>query len=93
VTEGYAYESCQFTPGFLKDLLGGRFSASEQERILRAIVLLDTNERHPSLRVHQLKRDLKGQWSASATDEIRITFRRLDEGRKQLISVSRHYGD
>jgi hypothetical protein len=56
-------------------------------------VLLDSDELHPSLRVHQLKRDKKDQWSASATDEIRIPFLRLDGGRKQLVSVSSHYGD
>ena len=91
MSDDYTYTSCQFTPRFLRELLGGRFSASEHSRIIRALILLDSDERHPSLRVHQLERDLKGAWSASATDEIRITFRRLDGGRKQLISVSRHY--
>jgi hypothetical protein len=80
-----------FTPDFMRDFYRGRFSASEIDRILRALGHLETNERHPSLRVHLLKRELRNQWSASASDEIRITFRRLDGGRKELIAVTRHY--
>jgi mRNA-degrading endonuclease YafQ of YafQ-DinJ toxin-antitoxin module len=53
--------------------------------------LLDSNERHPSLRVHQLQGDQAGVWSASASDELRLTFERLSEGRKLLLRCSRHY--
>jgi mRNA-degrading endonuclease YafQ of YafQ-DinJ toxin-antitoxin module len=54
---------------------------------------LDDNERHPSLRVHDLKGDLAGLWSASASDQLRIIFRRLPNGKKELVACSRHYGD
>jgi len=91
VTEPESYQSLEFTPDFFRDLLRGRFSASDVDRILRALSLLDSNERHPSLRVHQLHDDLEGQWSVSASHQIRITFRRLAEGRKEVVSVSRHY--
>ena len=55
--------------------------------------MLDENERHPSLRVHQLRGDLAGLWSASASASLRITFERRDDGRKLLVAASHHYGD
>jgi hypothetical protein len=91
MSESGSFPSLEFTDRFLGSLYGGRFSASEIDRILRALHLLDEDERHPSLRVHQLKRNLRGEWSASASDELRITFIRLDGGRKRLQTVSRHY--
>jgi hypothetical protein len=93
MSDAESYPSLVFTDRFLKSLYGGRFSASEADRILRALRLLDSDEHHPSLRVHQLKGKLDGEWSAPATDELRITFVRLDGGRKRLLTVSRHYKD
>jgi mRNA-degrading endonuclease YafQ of YafQ-DinJ toxin-antitoxin module len=58
---------------------------------LKALRLLDSDERHPSLRVHQLQGDLAGLWSASASDVLRLTFVRTAQGRKTLVSCSRHY--
>lgn len=52
--------------------------------------LLSQDERHPSLRVHELGGEMEGIWSASASDALRITFMRLD-GRRVLLRVSRHY--
>ena len=49
------------------------------------------DERHPSLRVHQLQGDLTGLWSASASDVLRLTFIPTAQGRKTLVSCSRHY--
>ncbi len=85
------YQSVQITPDFLESLVDGDFTATERRRFLRAILLLDTNECHPSLRVHQLQGKLRGTWSASASDELRITFERLEGGRKRLLLCSRHY--
>jgi len=53
--------------------------------------LLDTDERHPSLRVHDLTGDLGGVWSASASDELRVEFIREPGGKKVLLRCSRHY--
>ncbi len=58
---------------------------------MKALGLLDANEQHPSLRVHQLSGGLEGSWSASASDELRITFVRSEAGRKVLLTCSRHY--
>ena len=58
---------------------------------MRALRLLDENEKHPSLRVHQLTGILAGTWSASASDELRLLFARLEGGRKVLIRCTRHY--
>jgi hypothetical protein len=35
--------------------------------------------------------DLAGLWSASASDSLRLTFVRTDQGRKTMVSCSRHY--
>ena len=51
-SETQGLTSLRFTPEFLEDLVGDKFTAKERRRILRALVLLDANERHPSLRVH-----------------------------------------
>ena len=85
------YETLQFSDDFLESYGSKEFSTSDRRRILRALRLLDTNEQHPSLRVHQLEANLKGKWSASASDELRIIFQRLDGGRKRLIECNRHY--
>jgi len=53
--------------------------------------LLDENEKHPSLRVHELTGDLSGIWSASASDGLRILFVRTPGGRKTLLRCTRHY--
>jgi mRNA-degrading endonuclease YafQ of YafQ-DinJ toxin-antitoxin module len=86
-----AYQTLGFTPTFLADLVGPNFAAKERGRFLRALRLLDENERHPSLRVHQLAGDQAGIWSASASDELRMTFERADGGRKIMLTCSRHY--
>lgn len=52
---------------------------------------LDEDERHPSLRVHELSGELTGLWSASASDDLRIVFVREAEGRKLILRCSRHY--
>jgi hypothetical protein len=85
------YRSIELSPAFMRSILDLR--PVEQRRVIAAVLLLDENERHPLLRVHQLQGDRAGQWSASASDSLRITFQRLPEGRKRLIAASRHYGD
>ena len=67
------------------------FRAADQKRFAKALRLLDTDERHPSLRVHALQGDLAGVWSASAADDLRIEFLRDDGGKKILLRCSRHY--
>lgn len=86
-----SYRLLEFTETFLTSLLDPGFTSTERRRFVRALSLLATNEQHPSLRVHQLRGKLAGVWSASASDELRITFRRLAEGRKLLLTCSRHY--
>jgi mRNA-degrading endonuclease YafQ of YafQ-DinJ toxin-antitoxin module len=85
------YRTIGFTSEFLVSL--ARLSRDDQRRVVRALDLLDENERHPSLRVHELKGELAGLWSASASRSLRITFVRLPKGRKRLVEASQHYGD
>lgn len=86
-----AYQSVVFTTEFMLSLT--KLSRADQRRILRALELLDTNERHPSLNVHQLSGQQAGLWTAYATKSLRITYRRLDEGYKEVVEASHHYGD
>jgi hypothetical protein len=85
------YRTLDFTPTFLESYGGREFSASDRGRFRRALQLLDENEQHRSLRVHQLLGDLAGVWSASASDELRMTFLRTGGGRKLMLTCSRHY--
>jgi hypothetical protein len=85
------YRSVVPTPEFLESFTA--LSRDDQRRVLRALALLDADERHPSLRVHQLRGDLAGLWSVSASRALRITFERLGDGHKLLVAASHHYGD
>jgi mRNA-degrading endonuclease YafQ of YafQ-DinJ toxin-antitoxin module len=85
------YTSIIITPEFMASFADKSFSPADRRRFLQALLLLDSNERHPSLRVHQLQGDQAGVWSASASDELRFTFERLSEGRNLLLRCSRHY--
>ncbi len=85
------YATLVITSEFIESYGAREFSYAERQRFRRALQMLDTNERHPSLRVHQLQGDQAGIWSVSASDELRITFERLPEGKKRLLICSRHY--
>jgi len=91
VNGGHTYTTLIFTDTLFTTLMGNDFSATERRRFIRALQLLDTDERHPSLRIHQMRGEQAGIWSASASDELRITFERLPEGKKRLLVCSRHY--
>lgn len=86
-----ALENLQLTTEFLDSFT--HLSTTNQGRISRALERLNQNERHPSLEVHQLKGDQAGLWAAYASKSLRITFRRLDNGQKELVEASQHYGD
>lgn len=86
-----AYQVVIITTEFMDSL--ERFSPADLRRIVTALKRLDADERYPSLNVHQLKGTEAGLWAAYATKSIRITFRRLDDGRKELDRASHHYGD
>ena len=85
------FQSLDFTDTFLETFGSKNFTAAERKAIRKALRLLDTDERHPSLRVHQLQGDLTGLWSASASNVLRLTFVRTAEGRKTMVSCTRHY--
>jgi len=87
------YRTLNFTDTFLQTFAGKEFSAAERRAFLHALRLLDEDERHPSLRVHQLRGDREGSWSVSASRSLRMTFERRGGGRKRLLTCSRHYGD
>ena len=83
------YRNLEFTDEFFATF--GQFSKPDQGRFRRAMRLLDTDEKHPSLRMHELHAPLIGVWSASASDALRMTFERLPGGKKAMLQCSRHY--
>jgi mRNA-degrading endonuclease YafQ of YafQ-DinJ toxin-antitoxin module len=85
------FASLDFTDTFLEAFGSRDFTAADRKAIRKALRLLDQDEKHPSLRVHQLAGDLAGLWSASASDSLRLTFVRTGRGRKTMVSCSRHY--
>jgi mRNA-degrading endonuclease YafQ of YafQ-DinJ toxin-antitoxin module len=85
------YTSLDFTDSFLETFGSKNFTAAERKTIRKALRLLDSDEKHPSLRVHQLEGDLAGLWSASASDVLRLTFVLTARGRKTMVTCSRHY--
>jgi mRNA-degrading endonuclease YafQ of YafQ-DinJ toxin-antitoxin module len=88
-----SYRTLFFTETFLETFISKDFTRNERKQLLKALRLLDQNERHPSLRVHELRGDLTDLWSASASKELRITFERISDGRKCLLTCSHHYAD
>ncbi len=70
-----------FTDEFLDSLHA--LSPTGQRCVRRALRQLDDNETTPSLNVHQLKGQQAGTWTAYATRSLRITFARLEGGRKR----------
>jgi mRNA-degrading endonuclease YafQ of YafQ-DinJ toxin-antitoxin module len=85
------FESLDFTDTFLETFGSKDFTAADRRAIRKALRLLDVDEKHPSLRVHELHGDLAGLWSASASRSLRVTFMRTGQGRKTLVSCSKHY--
>lgn len=88
---GYEYQTLDFTASFLETFAGRAFNPAERRQFVKALRLLDGDERHASLRVHQLHGQDEGIWSASASDELRMTFLRREGGRKLMLVCSRHY--
>lgn len=86
-----AYRRIDFTDTFLESFSSKDLTSSDRAAILKALRLLDDDEQHPSLRVHKLAGDREGSWSASASRLLRLTFERLDAGRKRMLTCSKHY--
>lgn len=87
-----AYQTLEFMQAtFLPSL--SDLARDDQRRVIRALEQLDDDERTLSLRVHRLHGARAGLWSASASRGLRITFLRLDHGRKLMLECSQHYGD
>jgi hypothetical protein len=86
-----AYRSLDFTETFLETFVSKDLTAADRPAIVKALRLLDEDERHRSLRVHKLGGDRQGSWSASASMTLRVTFERLDGGHKRLLTCSKHY--
>jgi mRNA-degrading endonuclease YafQ of YafQ-DinJ toxin-antitoxin module len=83
------YRTLTSTETFREDL--ERLNQAERNQVHKALALLDTDEKHPSLRVHKLRGQLAGLWSASASASLRMTFVREQGGRKIMMTCTRHY--
>ncbi len=91
VDQADAYRTLDFTETFLETYASRDFNRQDRARFRKALRLLDDDERHPSLRVHKLEGDRAGSWSVSASRELRMTFERHPDGRKRMLTCSRHY--
>ena len=85
------YATLDFSTEFMETFSRKDFGPRERRLLLKALQLLDADERHPSLRIHGLEGTLAGEVSVSASDSLRITFERLSGGRKLLLRCTRHY--
>jgi hypothetical protein len=85
------YETLIFTQTFLETFASRDFTRAERRAFQDALKYLDADERHPSLRVHELQGRQQGTWSASASDKLRMTFVRVPGGRKVMLVCSHHY--
>lgn len=88
---GDEYRTLDFTATFLETFASRDFTAADRRAILKALRLLDNDEKHPSLRVHKLEGDREGSWAASASASLRLTFERHEGGRMRLLTCSKHY--
>lgn len=84
------YRAIEFTETFLTTFASRDFSSAERRLMLKALRLLDQDERHPSPGVHRLLGDREGSWSVSASTELRMTFEHLPAGRDRMLTCSRH---
>ena len=89
---GLGFQTLGFTDEFLESYGRKQFSDADRRQFRKALRLLDENEKHPSLRVHELRGQLAGVWSASASGVLRMTFVR-EGSHKIMLTCSRHYGD
>lgn len=93
MSSDHDYKTLDFTETFLETYASKGFSEKERRLFRKALRFLDQDETHPSLRVHKLHGDREGSWSVSASDELRMTFERLEGARKRLLTCTRHYRD
>lgn len=59
-----------------------------QKRVLKALLLLDSNPQHPSLQIKRIQ-GTEGIWEARVTDKYRMTFE-IKEGKYFLRNVDNH---
>jgi addiction module RelE/StbE family toxin len=77
-----------YEPSFLKDW--NRLDRRFREAGAKAEKLFRNNPLHPSLRLHQLQGKLKGLWSITISFDLRIIFKRMDNGDIVFLAIGRH---
>ena len=60
------------------------------QKVITKLKILETDPRHPSLRMHQLSGKRKNEWSISVDKSIRILFLLLDNDEAYLSHVGTH---
>jgi Txe/YoeB family toxin of Txe-Axe toxin-antitoxin module len=83
------FANLQFSPDFFEGY--ARLRAAERRAVLKALMFLDNDERHPGLQVHPLHGELAGLWAVRASRNLRITFERMPDGKKAIANCSQHY--
>ena len=87
------YTTLVFTSEFFESFSARNMTAADRAAVLKALALLDAAVAHPSLNVHPLKGSQQGLVTAYASRSLRVRFRRLPGGRKEVIDCTKHYDD
>ena len=87
------YTTLVFTSESFVAFAGRRMTAADRAAVLKALALMEADATHPSLNVHSLRGDQQGVLTAYASRSLRIRFRRLPGGRKELVDCTKHYDD
>ena len=59
------------------------------KKILKQLKLFEENSKHPSLRLHRLKGDLRNSWSISIESDLRMLYY-VEEGKAIFFELGTH---
>lgn len=88
-----SYPTLVFTTDFFDSYADRKLTAADRAAILKALANLDRDENHPSLKTHPLRGEFQGLLSAYASRSLRLRFRRMADGRKELVDCRKHHDD
>ena len=60
------------------------------EKLRKQIRLLESNPKHPSLRLHKLSGTLDNMWSLSVTSSIRMVYRLVSKETAYFVDIGTH---
>ncbi len=67
-----------------------KLDAPWQKQAIKTEKIFRINPLHPSLRLHPLKGALEGLWSVSVNRNVRIIFKRMENGDVVFLKIGKH---